>query len=183
MDYHQPSQASKADGTKREASSSFLPREEARWLSVCSMATALYPSLFSANPMSLPQQQQPQSQQPTSQSSSTIGAATATAAAASLRRAVYVHVSDLTSAYNIDHVKLEEELARVKTEQEERKLRDEASSCDENVVGASGGTASTSPSAAALGGVPTELDTSGASQRRLQPPRAGYNLCVYVCVP
>lgn len=70
-----------------------------------------------------------------------------------LRRAVYVHISDLTSAYNIDHAKLEEELDRVKIEQE-------------------------APAAASPRlGVPTELDTSG-SNRRLQPPRAGYNLCV-----
>jgi len=73
-----------------------------------------------------------------------------------LRRAVYIHVSDLTSAYNIDHAKLEEELKRVKAEQEKPPTPD---------------------AAAARLGVPTELDT-GASQRRLQPPRAGYNLCV-----
>jgi len=30
-----------------------------------------------------------------------------------LRRATYVHVSDLISAYNIDHVQLEREIARV----------------------------------------------------------------------
>jgi len=71
-----------------------------------------------------------------------------------LRRAVYIHVSDLTSAYNIDHTRLEEELNRVKAEQE--KPHDDV---------------------ADRLGVPTELDTS-ASQRRLQPPRAGYNLCV-----
>lgn len=73
-----------------------------------------------------------------------------------LRRAVYIHVSDLTSAYNIDHAKLEEELNRVKAEREK----------PPEAAGDRG-----------LGGVPTELDT-GASQRRLQPPRAGYNLCV-----
>ncbi|KAL3910687.1 MAG: hypothetical protein SGILL_007596 [Bacillariaceae sp.] len=35
-----------------------------------------------------------------------------------LSRATYVHVSDLTSAYNIDHARLEQELARVKAERE-----------------------------------------------------------------
>ena len=35
-----------------------------------------------------------------------------------LRRATYVHVSDLTSAYNIDHALLEQELTRVKAERE-----------------------------------------------------------------
>jgi hypothetical protein len=73
-----------------------------------------------------------------------------------LRRAIYIHVSDLTSAYNIDHARLEEELDRVKVEQE---IPPEYAT------------------AARTMGVPTELDTS-VSQRRLQPPRAGYNLCV-----
>lgn len=71
-----------------------------------------------------------------------------------LRRAVYVHVSDLTSAYNIDHGRLEQELERVKVE---HRAKDSAS-------------APKLP-------VPTELDTS-APQRRLQPPRTGYNLCL-----
>lgn len=73
-----------------------------------------------------------------------------------LRRAVYVHVSDLTSAYNIDHAKLEEELKRVKANREnalEPKAR----------VGSS-----------------TETDSSSGTQKRLQPPRAGYNLCLLV---
>ena len=69
-----------------------------------------------------------------------------------LRRAVYVHVSDLLSAYNIDHAKLEEELQRVK------------------------GCAGASTTA---GGVPTELDTN-SNPKKLQPPRGGFNLCVYV---
>lgn len=77
-----------------------------------------------------------------------------------LRRAVYVHVSDLTSAYNIDHARLEEELARVKAEERAREAE-----------------VDTTASVKMMGGVPAELDT-GASQRRLQPPRAGYNLCV-----
>ena len=69
-----------------------------------------------------------------------------------LRRAVYIHVSDLTSSYNIDHALLEEQLAKVKAMREK------------NVE-------------SARSGVPTELDTS-ITQKRLQPPRGGYNLCV-----
>lgn len=69
-----------------------------------------------------------------------------------LRRAVYVHVSDLLSAYNIDHSKLEEELHRVKAHRDAEPL-----------------------------GVPTELDTN-SNPKKLQPPRGGFNLCVYVCV-
>ena len=72
-----------------------------------------------------------------------------------LRRAVYVHVSDLTSPYNIDHPRLEEELERVRSEKEDP----------------------VEMSSAARVGIPTELDTS-IPQRRLQPPRGGYNLCV-----
>jgi len=75
-----------------------------------------------------------------------------------VRRATYIHVSDLTNAYNIDHARLEEELARVKEELEnpvpETKNRSES-----------------------LGSVPTELDTS-YPQKRLQPPRGGNNMVV-----
>ena len=75
-----------------------------------------------------------------------------------LCRATYIHVSDLTNSYNIDHVRLEEELARVKEELDnpvqETKNRSES-----------------------LGSVPIELDTSG-SQKRLHPPRGGYNMVV-----
>lgn len=76
-----------------------------------------------------------------------------------LRRAVYVHVSDLLSAYNIDHSKLEEELRRVKVNRVQASTR-------------------TTPESSNLG-VPTELDTS-SNQKKLQPPRGGFNLCVYV---
>lgn len=76
-----------------------------------------------------------------------------------LRRAVYVHVSDLLSAYNIDHAKLEEELSRVK------RLREAP-----NVAAADSASSS-------LGGVPTELDTN-PNPKKLQPPRGGFNLCV-----
>ena len=72
---------------------------------------------------------------------------------APLRRAVYIHVSDLTSsAYNIDHSRLERELERVKPD---------------------------APPASVRTDLPTELvDTS--AKKRLQPPRGGSNLVVYV---
>ena len=73
-----------------------------------------------------------------------------------LRRAVYIHVSDLTSAYNIDHSKLEGELSRVRAEQEQ--TVEESSSASRFAV-------------------PTEFDTN-PHQKRLQPPKCGYNLCV-----
>lgn len=84
-----------------------------------------------------------------------------------LRRATYVHVSDLTNAYNIDHAMLEQELARVKAEREL-------------------GTDTEPPKAIDLEDESTaavsELDPASStnSQKRLQPPRGGYNLCVLV---
>lgn len=69
-----------------------------------------------------------------------------------LRRAVYVHVSDLTSAYNIDHKKLEQELARVQS----RKVDAAASHPSQT----------------------DEVSVVSVPQKRLQPPRGGYNLCV-----
>jgi hypothetical protein len=77
-----------------------------------------------------------------------------------LRRAVYIHVSDLTNAYNIDHARLEEELARVKRNRETAFANE------------GGGTGSGTGSS-----IPMELDTS-LSQKRLQPPKSGFNLCV-----
>ena len=71
-----------------------------------------------------------------------------------LRRAVYIHVSDLTNAYNIAHAKLEEELARVKAEKENPVV----------------------PEPRSAYGVPTELDTS--EKKRLQPPKGGSNMVV-----
>jgi hypothetical protein len=85
-----------------------------------------------------------------------------------LRRAVYVHVSDLTSAYNIDNAKLEEELTRVL--EETSRIVAAQKSDDPSLAHA----------ATSVLGVPTELDTSASSQRRLHPPRVGYNLCLYV---
>mgnify|MGYP005862319895 CR=1 FL=1 len=81
-----------------------------------------------------------------------------------LRRAVYVHVSDLLSAYNIDHAKLEEELLRVK----QNKTAAAVPSSSE--TSSKGGGSSTL-------GVPTELDTN-PNPKKLQPPRGGFNLCV-----
>lgn len=75
-----------------------------------------------------------------------------------LRRATYIHVSDLTSAYNIDHKRLELELARVK------------------VPGSSH-----YPPAAQPSETPTdEASVLSQPQKRLQPPRGGFNLCVLV---
>lgn len=68
-----------------------------------------------------------------------------------LRRAIYVHIADLTSPYNIDQSQLESELERAR-EEHERPVESGS-------------------------GIPTELDTTVA-QKRLQPPRGGYNLCV-----
>ncbi|KAG7356233.1 hypothetical protein IV203_000919 [Nitzschia inconspicua] len=87
-----------------------------------------------------------------------------------LRRATYVHVSDLTSAYNIDHARLEQELSRVKAE---RDLHEESVTADrhakkprEDDTGEEGTTAA-------------DLEIV-LPQKRLQPPRGGYNLCVLV---
>jgi hypothetical protein len=78
-----------------------------------------------------------------------------------LRRAIYIHVSDLTSTYNINSSMLEEELIRVKAERENQLSQ-------ENV------------STRLFSGVPTELDTS--SKKRLQSPRGGSNLVLYVYI-
>lgn len=85
-----------------------------------------------------------------------------------LRRATYVHVSDLTSPYNIDHAKLEEEVARVKAEFETTANPTTTTTQDLSEP-------EIDPNSAA-----TELDTALAAipQKRLQPPRGGYNLCV-----
>ena len=81
-----------------------------------------------------------------------------------LRRATYVHVSDLTSAYNIDHAKLEQELSRVKSERDAASIPDKPPEIAE--VDSSGAS--------------SELEAAIApvQQKRLQPPRGGYNLCV-----
>jgi hypothetical protein len=91
---------------------------------------------------------------------------------ATLRRATYVHVSDLTSAYNIDHARLEQELSRVKAERE--KLGDGAPT-----VGRFAKKQREFDTDTAVGeeGTVEDLDTV-VPQKRLQPPRGGFNLCV-----
>jgi hypothetical protein len=104
-----------------------------------------------------------------------------------LRRATYVHVSDLTSAYNIDHSKLEQELLRVNAEQQESRGKRQATS---SVSGGGKTYASTlksgpeeqislTPEAvAAAADLDNELTAPVVAQKRLQPPRGGFNLCV-----
>lgn len=104
-----------------------------------------------------------------------------------LRRAIYIHVSDLLSAYNIDHVKLEQELDRVKVDREGSESRTlKATSSPVRSSGASIGSASykqgtvgSGGSHSSMGGVPIELDARD-HQKRLQPPRGGHNLVVLV---
>ena len=105
-----------------------------------------------------------------------------------LRRATYVHVSDLTSAYNIDHVQLEREMARVNANR--NKLRDstaDAASSDNNVLEKNRIATEEASSDGNSDGVPvpdedvTDLETTLGPivpQKRLQPPRGGFNLCV-----
>jgi hypothetical protein len=80
-----------------------------------------------------------------------------------LQRARYIHVTDLTSAYNVDHAKLLQELERVK------ELSPLYGNNDNN---------SEKPPARLLlaDGVPAELDTS--EKKRLQPPKGGSNMVV-----
>lgn len=80
-----------------------------------------------------------------------------------LRRAVYVHVSDLTNAYNIDHPKLEQALARVKKGDEENAFPEER-----EIDLAPGGDGDSS-----IASVPQQ-----PKRRSLHPPRKGFNLCV-----
>ena len=82
-----------------------------------------------------------------------------------LRRATYVHVSDLTSVYNIDHAMLEQELTRVRAERELGRGVEAPESPD----------LEDDPTTAISDLDPT-LSTN--PQKRLQPPRGGYNLCV-----
>lgn len=80
-----------------------------------------------------------------------------------LRRATYIHVSDLTSAYNIDHVKLEQELARVLTD---RSAASTSPDDESNIFLRRRSSATDSATVISL------------PQKRLQPPRGGFNLCV-----
>jgi hypothetical protein len=91
-----------------------------------------------------------------------------------LRRAVYVHVSDLTSAYNIDHSRLEEELARVNPWS--------STTATGNAPSGGGHAAkiviSSNVAINTRFMTPSDLDSGGLPQKRLQPPRGGFNLCV-----
>jgi hypothetical protein len=102
-----------------------------------------------------------------------------------LRRATYVHVSDLTSAYNIDHSRLEQELSRVKNEGSSGlAVRKVSGLSPETVTTEVAVAVATAEEDELVSGVEplTDLETSlgGAAtpQRRLQPPRGGFNLCV-----
>jgi replication factor A1 len=83
-----------------------------------------------------------------------------------LRRAVYVHVSDLTNAYNIDHPKLEHELSKVKEGNEENATPEEREELD----------LSTGDGENSISSMPL----SQSRRKSLHPPRAGFNLCVLV---
>jgi hypothetical protein len=72
-----------------------------------------------------------------------------------LERARYIHVTDLTSAYNVDNTKLIQELERVKDMNPYDSEKHHARLAD---------------------GVPAELDTS--EKKRLQPPKGGSNMVV-----
>lgn len=87
-----------------------------------------------------------------------------------LRRATYIHVSDLTNVYNIDHALLEQELSRVRIERQQGRLDQQDK--DEDT------TAELARSVDPALDVP-ELDAEGSpQQKRLLPPKCGYNLCV-----
>lgn len=74
-----------------------------------------------------------------------------------LRRAVYIHISDLTSAYNIDHKKLETEISRVKNDEGKTSQTTETQRLSIN-----------------------EEREAFIPHKRLQTPRTGFNLCVLV---
>lgn len=107
-----------------------------------------------------------------------------------LRRATYVHVSDLISVYNIDHIQLEREIARVNTKRSKDLHPSGASPTSSDTIA----TGKTEISLASEGiddstrdgssdGIPApdeDVDTEEdiIPQKRLQPPRGGFNLCV-----
>lgn len=109
-----------------------------------------------------------------------------------LRRATYVHVSDLISVYNIDHIQLEREIARVNTKRSKDLHPSGASPTSSDTIA----TGKTEISLASEGiddstrdgssdGIPApdeDVDTEEdiIPQKRLQPPRGGFNLCVLV---
>ena len=100
-----------------------------------------------------------------------------------LRRATYVHVSDLTSAYNIDHGRLEKELRRVKHDRLASQMNPESRQ-ETATAQAEGGTMNSSSSKASSPGDVIESSPSASqtqnnnANKRLQPPRGGYNLCL-----
>ncbi len=107
-----------------------------------------------------------------------------------LRRATYVHISDLISAYNIDHIQLEREIARVNAKRSRKILREIGSDDRIDTIGidksdltlASEGV-DDSTRESSSDGVPapeedTDLEGPVVPQKRLQPPRGGFNLCV-----
>lgn len=107
-----------------------------------------------------------------------------------LRRATYVHVSDLISAYNIDHIQLEREIARV-NEKRSRKLLRESSSdgptrsdgMEKSDLALTSEGIDDSTRDGSSDGIPvpdedTDLEGPIVPQKRLQPPRGGFNLCV-----
>ena len=116
-----------------------------------------------------------------------------------LRRATYVHVSDLISAYNIDHVQLEREIARV-SEKRSKLLRtsgaDAAATSDEAGtqksdlpltrgvigdsarIGSSDGNSDSNSDGIPVPDEDPDLEGPIIPQKRLQPPRGGFNLCV-----
>ncbi|MGK3736042.1 MAG: hypothetical protein ACI90V_002884 [Bacillariaceae sp.] len=120
--------------------------------------TLLYPMTPITTPPSTSQQQQQQQQK------------------IPLRRATYIHISDLTSAYNIDNVQLEKEMARVNAKR--NKLHDASNDNNDQDEGSKKNAFKTDTPAdddpenleAALGPI--------VPQKRLQPPRGGFNLCV-----
>jgi hypothetical protein len=99
-----------------------------------------------------------------------------------LRRATYVHVSDLISAYNIDHELLERELKRVQSESSQvHRLLSKTDATSTPAAGTSIAIATHSiPSLIASAERDgTASDSSPQlSPKTLQPPRLGFNLCV-----
>jgi hypothetical protein len=109
-----------------------------------------------------------------------------------LRRATYVHVSDLTSAYNIDHAKLEQELSRVNTERKSREASlvgggrlgttSRANTVNNFTVSSEqqhpSSLTAKAEAAAVVEDLENELTAPVSAQKRLQPPRGGFNLCV-----
>ncbi len=94
-----------------------------------------------------------------------------------LRRATYVHISDLTSAYNIDHARLEQELSRVKAERGQSGDAAVAASISPTHSALRSSSAASEVDAVTVPGVASDIETV-IPQKRLQPPRGGFNLCV-----